>query len=64
MQENNKSFEELLAELDQAVTQLEGKDLSLEEAIKTYQKGMDISQQCKKLLEEAKSVIVTPVENK
>ncbi|MCI6508220.1 MAG: exodeoxyribonuclease VII small subunit [Bacilli bacterium] len=59
----NKSFEELLKELQDVVALLESGKLSLEDSVSTYQKGMELSLECKKRLEEAKKVIVTKVTN-
>lgn len=58
-----KTFEELLNELQEVVTQLESGKLSLEESVATYQKGMSLSLECKKRLEEAKQVVVTKMNN-
>ena len=55
----NKSFEELISELEEIVKNLESNKLSLEESVKEYQKGIEISLECKKRLDEAKSVVVT-----
>lgn len=55
----NKSFEELINELEEIVKNLESNKLSLEESVKEYQKGIEISLECKKRLDEAKSVVVT-----
>lgn len=55
----NKSFEELLNELEEIVTLLESNKLSLEESVEKYKRGMTLSLECKKRLDEAKSVIVT-----
>lgn len=55
----NKSFEELLNELEEIVTLLESNKLSLEESVEKYKKGMSLSLECKKRLDDAKSVIVT-----
>lgn len=55
-------FEELLKELEQIVSELENNDLSLDESIKKYQRGIELSSKCKKLLEDAKSVISTRLE--
>ena len=51
----NKSikFEDLMNELDEVVKALESNDLSLEESIEQYKRGIELSNQCKKLLEEA-----------
>lgn len=55
-------FEELLKELEQIVKELESGNLTLDESIKKYQKGIELSNECKKMLEEAKSVITTKAE--
>ena len=64
MQENtNKTFEELLKELQEVVSNLESGKLTLEESVKAYQHWMDLSLECKKRLEEAKNVVVNKVTN-
>ncbi|MCI6716179.1 MAG: exodeoxyribonuclease VII small subunit [Bacilli bacterium] len=55
----NKTFEELLKELQEVVNSLESGKLSLEESVEAYKKGMTLSLECKKRLEEAKNVVVT-----
>jgi len=55
----NKSFEELIAELEAIVNKLEGNKLSLEDSVKEYQRGIELSIECKKRLDQAKSVVVT-----
>lgn len=57
----NKTFEQLLAELQEVVTALESGKLSLEESVEVYQKGMKLSLECKKRLDQAKEVIVKKV---
>lgn len=57
----NKSFEELLQELQTIVEKLESGKLSLEESVELYQKGMNLSLECKKRLDMAKEVIVKKV---
>lgn len=54
----NKTFEQLLKELQEIVNSLESGKLSLEESVEAYKKGMSLSLECKKRLEEAKSVVV------
>ncbi|MBO4622658.1 MAG: exodeoxyribonuclease VII small subunit [Bacilli bacterium] len=56
--EENKKFEELLTELENIVKELEGGNLSLEDSIEKYKKGMELSNLCKRLLEQAKEVVV------
>lgn len=58
-----KNFEELLKELQDIVSSLESGKLSLEDSVKYYTRGMEVSAECQKRLEEAKSVIVKKVEN-
>lgn len=57
----NKTFKELLDELQAAVNNLESGKLSLEETVTVYQKGMELSLELKKRLEEAKEVVVKKV---
>ena len=56
--EENKKFEELLTELENIVKELEGGSLSLEDSIEKYKKGMELSNLCKRLLEQAKEVVI------
>lgn len=55
-------FEELLKELETIVKELENGTLTLDESIKKYQKGIELSAECKKMLEEAKAIISTKTE--
>mgnify|MGYP000880608906 CR=1 FL=1 len=52
-------FEELLEELNKIVKELESGNLSLEDSIEKYKKGIDLANQCKAKLTAAKEVIVT-----
>jgi exodeoxyribonuclease VII small subunit len=47
------SFEEALAELQALVKSLEKGDSKLEEAIKSYQRGVDLKRHCEAKLREA-----------
>lgn len=60
----NKTFEQLLKELQEIVNNLESGSLSLEESVEAYQKGMTISLECKKRLDQAKEVVVKKVTEK
>ena len=55
-------FEELLKELEIIVKELESGSLTLDESIKKYQKGIELSNECKKMLEEAKTLIINKTE--
>lgn len=56
--EKNKSFEQLLTELEQIVKDLEAKDIQLETAIKKYQRGIELAKLSYKMLDEAQALIV------
>ena len=60
----NKTFEELLKELQEIVEALEAGNKSLEDSVELYQKGMAISLECKKRLDNAKEAVVKKVTNK
>ena len=52
-----ESFEEKMQELEQIVTELEKGDLNLDESVKKFEKGMNISKQCSKMLEDTEKRI-------
>ncbi len=56
-----KSFELLLKELEGVVKDLENKDIPLDEAVKKYQLGLELSKECYKLLEEAEKLVVKDI---
>lgn len=57
-------FEEALKKLEKIVEDLESGDLSLDEALRKYQEGIELSRQCCQRLENAKKKIDTLVKNK
>ena len=56
-----KSFEALLKELETVVKDLENKDIPLDDAVKKYQIGLELSKQCYQLLEEAEKLVVKDI---
>lgn len=56
------SFEELIKELDQVVKDLENKDISIDDAMVKYQRGMEISRLCHEMLKKAESLLVKEAE--
>ncbi len=50
-----ESFEVSLDELEQVVKQLEAGDLPLERALELFERGMSLSDRCRKQLEEAET---------
>lgn len=57
-------FEEALKKLEKIVEELEQGDLSLDEALKKYQDGIELSRLCSARLENAKKKIDTLTKNK
>lgn len=47
-------FESTLAELERVVEGLENGELSLADQLKAFERGMELSEQCKKMLDEAR----------
>lgn len=59
MSENNLTFEEAYEALEKIANRLSTGDVSLEEALKLYEEGIKLSNQCSKALEDAKQKIET-----
>ncbi|MFH0828539.1 MAG: exodeoxyribonuclease VII small subunit [Candidatus Omnitrophota bacterium] len=57
-------FEEALRKLEKIVEDLEKGELSLDEALKKYQEGIELSRSCSSRLENAKKKIDVLVKNK
>jgi exodeoxyribonuclease VII small subunit len=51
------SFEDSLAELEQLVTQLEQGEISLEESLKSFERGVNLTRTCQKALREAEQKV-------
>ncbi len=58
MENKELSFEEYLTELEKILRDLENKDISLDDAVKGYTKGVEISKKCYEIL-EANTELVT-----
>lgn len=56
------SFEEALEKLEKIVQDLESGDLSLEDSVKSFEKGIELSKLCKKKLENAEERVKKIVE--
>jgi exodeoxyribonuclease VII small subunit len=50
-------FEESLAELEQLVEQMEQGDLSLEDSLKSFERGVNLTRTCQKALQEAEQKV-------
>ena len=58
MENNEKNFEELISMLEQTVKKLEDKNISLEDAVTNYTKGLELSKQCYQILDSNEKLIV------
>ena len=58
------SFEELMEKLEEITTKLEKEQISLDDSVKLFEEGMNISKECNKKLEEAEKRITMLVETK
>ncbi|MDR2828718.1 MAG: exodeoxyribonuclease VII small subunit [Acholeplasmatales bacterium] len=56
-----KSFEELLRDLEKIVKDLENKELPLEESIKKYKAGLELSNKLTAALTSAKELVIKEV---
>lgn len=57
MKKSAVSFESSLEKLEEIVSKLESGEESLENSVSLYQQGMDISEYCKQMLDEAEQKI-------
>ena len=55
--ENEKSFEEMIVELEDIVKSLERDNLNLDESINKFENGMKLAKDCNKKIEEAEKRI-------
>jgi exodeoxyribonuclease VII small subunit len=55
-------FEQALSELEQLVEQLEGGDLSLEESLERFERGVGLARECRESLEAAEQKVQMLVE--
>ena len=58
----NTDFEKSLDELEKIVEELQNGDISLDESIKLFEKGMELTNDCRKTLETARQKITSLTE--
>jgi exodeoxyribonuclease VII small subunit len=51
--DSSESFEQLFRELEATVAKLEAGDLPLDESLALFERGMELSKKCGKLLDQA-----------
>ena len=54
---NNTDFEKSLAELEKIVSELESGECPLDESMKLFERGIELSEECRKTLENARQKI-------
>jgi exodeoxyribonuclease VII small subunit len=52
-QKERLSFEDALKQLESIVEQLESQEITLEDSVKLYEKGMELSKLCNEVLHQA-----------
>jgi exodeoxyribonuclease VII small subunit len=62
--QKKESFEMSLAQLEKTVASLEEGNLTLDEAIKAFEKGSQLTKQCEERLNEARKKIEVLIGNK
>lgn len=62
MKDNDVSFENSIAELEEIVKKLEKGELTLDESIDCFQRGVELTKYCSKRLDEAERSITMLVE--
>lgn len=63
MPKKQQNFENQMDDLEKIISELERGDLSLEETVKKFENGMQIANNCSKLLEDAEKRISIILEN-
>ena len=54
----NKTFEEYMQELDSLLKDFDNKEISLDDAVKCYTKGLELSKKCYEILNENEQLVV------
>lgn len=57
MENKELTFEDYMSELENVLRALENKDISLEDAVKAYTKGLEMSKKCYEILNTSESLV-------
>ncbi|WP_251943927.1 exodeoxyribonuclease VII small subunit [Staphylococcus sp. Marseille-Q5304] len=57
MTNENQSFEDMMKELENIIQKLDNENVSLEESLNLYQRGMKLSANCDETLKEAEQKV-------
>lgn len=64
MENKELTFEEAMENLEKIVTELEAGELPLDKSVENFKKGMELSNYCSKLLDDAEKTISILVEQR
>lgn len=57
MENNEKSFEQLISEFEAVIRNLEDKNISLDDAVKNYIQGIELSKKCYEILDKNEKLV-------
>lgn len=57
MENNEKSFEQLISEFEAVIRNLEDKNISLDDAVKNYTQGIELSKKCYEILDKNEKLV-------
>jgi len=58
-----QNFEQSMAELEETVKKMESQDVTLDEALALFEKGIKLSKSCQKILDEAEKKVTVLLTN-
>ena len=58
-----KTFEQSISELEEIVSQLEGGNVTLDESLELFEKGIKLSKSCQQMLDAAEKKVSTLMTN-
>ena len=61
--ENHPEFEKSLEELEKLVDKLESGELSLDESLDHFRRGVELTRECRKVLEQAQQTVEQLLDN-
>ena len=64
MKENGLTFEKAMEDLEKIVTELESGELTLDKSVESFKRGMELSNYCNNLLDDAEKTISILVEQR
>lgn len=57
------NFEQSMAELEETVKKMESQDVSLDEALELFERGIMLSKNCQKILDDAEKKVTVLLKN-